>query len=592
MHSRILFFLALTPLVIVVIYSLPANKQAAFQVQPANRLLDLDIDTFIEGVLADWKSPGGLGVAVVKGGDDGGWQVETKGYGFATLGGSRVSEDTLFCIGSNSKLFNVLATGLLISNESLVPRISWDTRIADIVPEWELRDPVASARSTIVDLMSHRTGLPRDDLMYSWTEDIHSLLPRFKFLRPSTEFRDKWQYNNNMYTLLSYLPTVLLPSRIPYTQYVKEHIFDPLGLSSTTFSGNVALESGNLAEGIARDQVNRTEDLFGQGILRSMPYWISVDGNDGSLLSGAGGVIMSARDAVTWLQTLLLNGRNPLTHESVIPPEIIKKAATGVTVVHGQMSHPTLSPVVYGGGQAIMAYRGHTLIEHGGSAPGFHTQIARLPFDNLGVAVFSNDDIYGDRIMNIVKFGIIDKVLGLERIDWNDIMKAATAASYKKASSQIIPRPDNPKPPSALWEGRYKNDAYGEILLCLVGLESSTLPECHKLTDEVYTTLPGAIDLAIPTLVAKWNKIWASHIVLEHFDGDLYNASALDSIATDDGFWVNQEARDELITAEFVIEEDGVGFGLTGGIWGAGPGVDPPKGDTVRERAEVWFWKV
>lgn len=72
--------------------------------EPENKLLSPDIDDFVEAVLADWKSPGGLGVAVVKGDDDGGWQIETKGYGYATLGGSKVSEDTLFCIGSNSKV--------------------------------------------------------------------------------------------------------------------------------------------------------------------------------------------------------------------------------------------------------------------------------------------------------------------------------------------------------------------------------------------------------------------------------------------------------------------------------------------------------
>ncbi|KAK0458281.1 uncharacterized protein EV420DRAFT_389681 [Desarmillaria tabescens] len=239
-----------------------------------------------------------------------------------------------------------------------------------------------------------------------------------------------------------------------------------------------------------------------------------------------------------------------------------------------------------------MTYQGHMLIEHGGSTPGFRTQIARLPFENLGVAVFSNDDIYGDQLMDIVKFGIIDKVLGLEKIDWNSLMKAAAVTNYEQVLSQIIPRPDNPKPPTSRWEGWYKNDAYGEILLCLVGLESSTLPECLQLTNEVYTTLPGVINPSIPSLVAKWNKVWSSHILLEHFDGDLYNASALDSIVTDDGFWVNREARDVLVTAEFVIEEDEIGFGLTGGIWGAGPGVDPPNGDTVRERAEVWFGKL
>ncbi len=58
------------------------------------------------------------------------------------------------------------------------------------------------------------------------------------------------------------------------------------------------------------------------------------------------------------------------------------------------------------------------------------------------------------------------------------------------------------------------------------------------------------------------------------------------------GSGVNQVARDELITAEFVIGEDETGFGMTGGIWGAGPGVDPPNGDTVRERAEVLVQEV
>ena len=125
-----------------------------------------DVGAAINSILQDFRSPGGVGVAVVRKGPDGsGWSVETKGYGVAKLDGTKATSDTLFCIGSNSKLFDILATGLLISNKSLSTPISWDTKIASVMPEWGLMDPVASAESTVVDVMSHRTGLPRHDLI-------------------------------------------------------------------------------------------------------------------------------------------------------------------------------------------------------------------------------------------------------------------------------------------------------------------------------------------------------------------------------------------------------------------------------------------
>lgn len=84
-----------------------------------------------------------------------------------------------------SQLFDILATGLLISNQSLSPQISWTTKIAEILPDWKLMDPVASAESTITDLMSHRTGLPRHDFSYSADEDVPSLVCLLQVLRAS-----------------------------------------------------------------------------------------------------------------------------------------------------------------------------------------------------------------------------------------------------------------------------------------------------------------------------------------------------------------------------------------------------------------------
>ncbi|KAF9070756.1 hypothetical protein BDP27DRAFT_1220279 [Rhodocollybia butyracea] len=144
------------------------------------------------------------------------------------------------------------------------------------------------------------------------------------------------------------------------------------------------------------------------------------------VISGAGGVISSARDiaSATWLQTLLLLGKNPVTNEQVIPASVIQKVATGITHINDDTktliqvlvsSASELGPVVYGGGQMAVTYRGHTCVYFSG----FNTQITRFPFDNFGIAVLSNDDAYGDQFTEVIKWRLIDALLGLEPIDWN-----------------------------------------------------------------------------------------------------------------------------------------------------------------------------
>jgi len=67
-------------------------------------ILNETTEAFITKVLKDWDSPGGVGIAIVRKDKEGQWFVETKGYGVATAQGDRVDENTLFSIGSNSKV--------------------------------------------------------------------------------------------------------------------------------------------------------------------------------------------------------------------------------------------------------------------------------------------------------------------------------------------------------------------------------------------------------------------------------------------------------------------------------------------------------
>ncbi|KAJ7575075.1 beta-lactamase/transpeptidase-like protein [Mycena floridula] len=566
-------------------------EQIAFA-SPEKTILNTKIDKFVQDVLAEWNSPAGISVAVVKKADDGTWLTETKGYGVAQRDGSKVTTETLFAIGSNSKLFDVLATGLLISNESLSPRISWDSKIASIIPEWELMDPIATQESTIVDLMSHRTGLPRHDFMYGTEEDIGSVIRRLKHLRPSASFRDIYQYNNLMYIVLSYLPQTLLS--IPFEKYVQTNIFDRLGMSSTTYSYQVAKASGNLAEGWGREGVNKTEDVFGKGTPQTIEYW-NQGPSEGNFISGPGGILMNGNDAAIWLKTLLMEGKNPSSNETVIPAEVVRKVAAGVVVAAGAPTFSEISVAVYGGGQSQASYRGHNLIEHGGGTPGFLTQVTRFPFDNFGIAVFSNDGDFGTMLIEIIKFRILDEVFGLDPVDWNQRFKNRVQAGYDQHKSQITPPPSKPGPPFvplASLAGLYSNPGYKNALeLCLISSPESET--CKTLVSDAPVLLPGIVDSDKDTFLIQYPNVFLGYVILQHFDGNLFNISVAASHPTGDKshpYWATS-VTDISFTAEFAEEDGKIGIAFMGNIWGAGEGASSPSGETVKEKAEIWFEK-
>ncbi|KAJ7111488.1 beta-lactamase/transpeptidase-like protein [Mycena epipterygia] len=594
MHLLQALLLTGLPLVFAASANYLQLQQPLFDESHKNKILNAQVDAAINSILKDFNSPGGVGVAVVRK-DKQEWRVETKGYGTAKVDGTKATEDTLFAIGSNSKLFDILATGLLISNDSLSTRISWNTKIASVVPEWGLMDPVASAESTIVDVMSHRTGLPRHDFVTSPSDTVLDSIRRLKYLKPSTGFREQWQYNNHMYTLLSYFPPLL--TGIPFEKYVNDFIIEPLGMHATTYSSETATESGNLADGILRQGVNRTEDVFGLGRVRAVPFWAPSKPGEGHVLSGAGGVISSANDMAIWLQTLLNEGRHPVNNEVVIPAEVIRQVASGVTVASPIGPLPEISPLVYGGGQSRGSYRGFEFIEHGGSTLGFKSQITRIPSQDFGVAILSNDESFGTEMVEVMKFHIIDAALKLEAIDWSGRLKSLITAGFNGRTIPT-PRPENATLPSVPFDvlaGTYHDPAYGTVDLCFVSrdIESAASESCRQLLKEIPTTLPDALDPQIPTLLARWPAFGITHIALKHFEYNVFNLSGLASIPTGNSsekpYWVSTEADPSLI-AEF-SESDGVlGFGLRG-LWGAGSGVQSPKGDTVKDRAEAWLEK-
>ncbi|KAJ7754376.1 beta-lactamase/transpeptidase-like protein [Mycena maculata] len=568
-------------------------------------LITPEVDTFVNSQLFQWNSSG-LSVAVVRRDTSvpGAWNVEFGSYGTAQADGSPVTPDTLFAIASNSKLFLSMSVGLLIKNESLAEargeKLRWDTKIKDVLPEWGLMDEDIQNGVMIQDMLSHRTGLPRHDYSgFARDGGVSEMISTLKFLRPSAALREQYQYNNLMYETLSYLPQTLLNQT--FESYIAEHLFAPLGMDSSTYSVAEAEARGTLAHGIHWTMQDR---LFGiNGTKTATVPYFQRPGEE-RIWAGAAGVLTSARDLSTWVAMLLNKGRHPTTNETVIPEDVVEHVALGVSVAAGKATYPELSPVVYGCGQDRSSYRGHELIEHGGSNPGFKTQVARFPNDNLGVIVLSNDES-GGHILESVKWKIVDHVFGLESIDWAQRYADVLVEGIRK-NQDVTPRPSPPVLPSvpfAAMEGTFSHGAYGPISPCFVLSATTGLsPACTAVlnTSVVQRILSSSEAATVPTFIVPFKRTFSTHLRFAHFAGNTFNASLL---------WSNSDARaaegydedgdvivgfDERYVVEWVGGEGGdaeAGWAFKDNFWGKAGEVRPLEGKG-KDAAEVWFGRV
>lgn len=100
----------------------------------------------------------------------------------------------------------------------------------------------------------------------------------------------------------------MVPGRlygIPFTRYVKEHIFDPLGTSDTTYDPEVAARTGRRAdrfvragrdlEAFAKDDERDVAGPECQGVATNIGFWTESK----ETIAGQSGIINSPRDIVS-----------------------------------------------------------------------------------------------------------------------------------------------------------------------------------------------------------------------------------------------------------------------------------------------------
>ena len=428
-------------------------------------------DAYMAQVLADWNEPG-AGVAIIYKGE----LVFVKGYGYRDYGKKLpVTKHTLFQIASNTKLFTTMAAGMLVEEGAL----KWDEPIKESVPELEFYNDFLNNNVTLRDMLGHKTGISRHDMIWFQSDFTRKeLFERIKYLEPSIPLRQDFIYNNLMYTAVGY--SIELITGKTWEQFVTDNILKPLDMNNTMFS--IAEMQKSDDHGVPYDEKRDTNLLY------KIPLK-----EDGAGVGPAGSIITSLDDLSHWVIAMMNDGK--YMNKQVLPQSAIKESLKpGIAFRNYALETKGYNESLnstYGMARSIEVYKGHVLTNHGGAMPGFHSQVVMMPYDDIGIITYSIGN-QGARLGNtIIAYHLIDRLLGLEKTDWNGRNLAnhlQSKALNQKGRSQVgFDHIEGTTPTHAIehYLGSYSNAAYGHFTVTskndslFFNFRNTTLPLTH-----------------------------------------------------------------------------------------------------------------
>jgi len=411
------------------------------------------LDEYYEQALTDWDVPG-MAVAIVKDGEI----IFSKGYGTINVNtGEEVDGNTLFAIASNSKAFTSAALAMLIDEGKL----SWNDKVRDYLPWFELYDPYVSENFTIRDLLTHRSGLKTfsGDLIWYGTDlSREEVVRNAKYLEPTFGFRGGWGYSNIMYITAGLVIEEI--TGMSWDDFINERILVPLRMNRT-------LTSTNALPGM--ENVSSPHNDFEDGLIAI--EWLNWDN-----IAAAGGVISSVNDVSRWLIFQMNKGITP-DGDTLLAARRFNEMWTaynpqGVSSWSVQ-TWPSTHFKAYGLGWSMFDYQGKKILGHGGGYDGFISNTTFVPEENLGMVFLTNKN---SSLYYPLKFITLDVLLGAEdETDWSadflSMMSGREGQQEEAEAKAEEARAKDSKPTLPIEEylGTYHCKMYGDTKVYMDG---------------------------------------------------------------------------------------------------------------------------
>ena len=286
--------------------------------------------------------------------------IYTKAFGISNVEtGSPMTPDMLFRIGSTTKMFTAIALVTLAEEGKLKMDEAIGKHVDGLNPK--------IAGLTAHQLLTHTAGMIDEAPMYGDHDDsaMGRTVRSWKENQLFTEHGKIISYSNPGYWLAGFVSESI--SRKPFADHLKDSVFKPVGMTSTTFRPTMAmtfpLAQGHNAAGKAPPTVVR-------------PF------ADNAASWPAGSMFTNVLDLSRFIIAFLNSGK--LGGKQVLSPQVIAKLSTP------QVAIPSQPEAKYGYGLMISNYRGVRVVEHGGSRSGYGSVIKMAPDQRFAVIVLAN----------------------------------------------------------------------------------------------------------------------------------------------------------------------------------------------------------
>lgn len=398
------------------------------------------LDAYFKKAAAEFNIPS-LSVGIVSGDS----VIFAKSYGLLKNGENIASNNSsVYAIASLSKAFTTACLGMLVDEGKLY----WNDKVKDHLPDFELFDKYVSEQMTILDLCSHRSGLATFDgdlLWYGTDYSREEIKHRIRYLPLKQQFRTEFGYQNIMYITAGELIEAV--SGKSWDDFVKERIFQPLKMdrSYTSFS-----------------DINLNDNFAFPHLKKKVISPLSYDN------SGATAAIHSnVNDMCKWIKFWLNEGKTEDGTTLLSTPAIreIQSQHTILKSTDFDAKNGTHFKG-YGLGWFLLDYQGKKVIRHGGGLPGYISQIALIPEENLGMIILTNDM---SSLPSALMFKIIDVFTreNMEERDWSaefltySLKADAEMEAKKKARDESRIVGTSPSHQLQEYAGNFSDKMYG-----------------------------------------------------------------------------------------------------------------------------------
>jgi CubicO group peptidase (beta-lactamase class C family) len=286
------------------------------------------------------------------------------GFGFTDRTETRrITADTRFSLQSVSKTYT--ATAFLRARDQ--GRFTLDEPLKRVVPGFRVRSRWGETQVdaiTFRHLLSHWAGLCHEapvgnnygDWQCTYEEHVRSIRDTWLKCRLGERFR----YSNLGYDLVGY--ALELRAGKPFPRVMREELFEPLGMTASTFDQAEALADPHRARGHTQGQ-------------EVPPLEVP--------MLAAGGMYSTARDMAKFIAFHLAGGM--ARGRRLLSEDALRAMGTPQFPRPGQNAG-------YGLGVNSRPYHGARLLFHGGGGYGYSTDQLWVAEDKLGIVILTNGD--------------------------------------------------------------------------------------------------------------------------------------------------------------------------------------------------------